>query len=96
MRLRREASKRDTQILLDPGLDLVPGDRLALLPTSYKYRTRDDVFVQSYDSSSGLVTLNSSLNFYHYGAAESTASKYAGIDIRGEVLLLTRNILIHG
>ena len=36
------------------------------------------------------------LNYYHYGAPDSTASKYSGIDIRGEVLLLTRNILIHG
>jgi hypothetical protein len=36
------------------------------------------------------------LNNYHFGAAESTASKYSGVDIRGEVLLLTRNVLIEG
>ena len=45
MRLRAEASRNDTQILIDVGLDLVAGDRLALLPTSYDYYTRDDVFV---------------------------------------------------
>lgn len=45
MRLRSEVTTNDTQILIDSGLDLVPGDRLALLPTSYNYTTRDDVFV---------------------------------------------------
>ena len=45
MRLRAEVTINDTQILIDPGLDLVPGDRLALLPTSYNYTTRDDVFI---------------------------------------------------
>jgi hypothetical protein len=43
--LRAEANKNDTQILIDPDLDLVPGDRLALLPTSYDYSTRDVVYV---------------------------------------------------
>jgi hypothetical protein len=96
MRLKAEVHRNDTQILIDTGLDLVQGDRLALLPTSYDSDARDDVFVKSYDSSSGLVTLNSSLNYYHFGAAVSTASKYSGVDIRGEVLLLTRNVLIEG
>jgi len=96
MRLRAEVHRNDSQILIDSGLDLVPGDRLALLPTSYAQDARDDVFVSSYDSSTGLVTLNTSLNYYHFGAAESTASKYRGVDIRGEVLLLTRNVLIEG
>ena len=45
MRLRAEVTTNETQILIDPDLDLVPGDRLALLPTSYNYTTRDDVFV---------------------------------------------------
>jgi len=96
MRLRAEVHRNDSQILIDSGLDLVPGDRLALLPTSYAQDARDDVFVSKYDSSTGLVTLNTSLNYYHFGAAESTASKYSGVDIRGEVLLLTRNVLIEG
>ena len=82
--------------MVDTGLDLVPGDRLALLPTSFASEAKDDVFVKTYDNSTGLVTLNSSLDYYHFGAAESTASKYSGVDIRGEVLLLTRNVLIEG
>ena len=45
MRLRAEVHRNDTQILIDTGLDLVPGDRLALFPTSYLPEARDDVFV---------------------------------------------------
>jgi hypothetical protein len=36
------------------------------------------------------------LNYYHYGRAESTGSLYNGLDIRGEVVLLTRNVRIVG
>lgn len=36
------------------------------------------------------------LKYYHWGAPDSTASLYNGVDIRGEVMLLTRNILIQG
>jgi len=40
--------------------------------------------------------LASGLKYYHFGAAASTASKYQGLDMRGEVVLLTRNIVIKG
>jgi hypothetical protein len=36
------------------------------------------------------------LNHYHWGAAESTAAKYNNVDMRGEVVLMTRNIKIVG
>lgn len=42
------------------------------------------------------MTLDSKLNHYHWGDANSTSSKYNGWDIRGEVLILTRNIKIQG
>jgi hypothetical protein len=40
--------------------------------------------------------LNSTLQYYHYGRSASTSDLYQGIDIRGEVLLLTRNVKIVG
>lgn len=40
--------------------------------------------------------MESSLQYYHWGAAESTSAKYNGVDIRGEVMLLSRNIRIVG
>jgi len=45
MRLRAEVHRNDNQILIDTGLDLVLGDRLALFPTSFVPDAVDDVFV---------------------------------------------------
>ena len=39
--------------------------------------------------------LDEPLEFYHYGKPESTEADY-GVDMRGEVLLLSRDIKIHG
>ena len=43
-----------------------------------------------------MITLDEPLNFYHWGAAESTENDYSGVDMRGEVVLLNRNIKIQG
>jgi len=56
----------------------------------------DDALIVSYDNSTGVTVINTPLNFTHFGAAESTASKYNGADIRGEVMILSRNIIIAG
>jgi hypothetical protein len=42
------------------------------------------------------VTLDRTLNYYHWGASASTADAYSGVDMRAEVLLLTRNVQIYG
>ena len=44
----------------------------------------------------GEITLDSPLAFYHYGQGASSADEYNGVDIRGEVQLLSRNIKILG
>jgi hypothetical protein len=56
------------------------------------------VTVDTYNSGSGVVTFTTgtSIKHYHWGASASTADNYNGVDIRGEVLLLTRNIQIIG
>lgn len=54
------------------------------------------VSITSYDSLSGNLVLATALKYYHFGAPASTASKYQGLDMRGEVVLLTRNIVIKG
>jgi hypothetical protein len=73
---------------------MVPGDRLGLLPTSYDPHATDDVFVESYDIDTGDVVVTEELNYYHWGQDESTGPDYNGLDMRGEVLLLTRNVKI--
>ena len=62
------------------------------MPTSYEFLASDSGYVQSYNNLTGLVIINSTLMHYHWGANMSTASKYNGVDIRGEVVLLNRNI----
>jgi len=93
-RLTAPALKGSNEFYIGTGLELFAGDRLGLLPTSYSPTTIDDVFVSSYDSTTGQVVITDSLNYYHWGQAESTAAQYNGLDMRGEVLLLTRNIKI--
>ena len=35
------------------------------------------------------------MNYYHWGAAVSTGPEFDGVDMRGEVMLLTRNVKIN-
>lgn len=44
----------------------------------------------------GLITLDTPLKYYHWGSPESTEEEYNGVDMRGEVVLLNRNIKIRG
>jgi hypothetical protein len=86
----------DTEIYVETGLDLVAGDKIALAPTGLKHDAGENQVVASYDSETGKITLEDHIHYNHYGAAESTAAKYNGVDIRGEVLILSRNIKIAG
>lgn len=98
-RLAAEAKKGDTSITLDKRtatIDLVAGDQIALLATDFLYDKGENVTVKAYDQGSGVVTLESALVNYHWGAAESTGNEYEGLDMRGEVVSLSRNIKIIG
>jgi len=97
-RLQLPALKGATNFTVEKGLDIAPGDRLALLATSYANDAGDDVIVESYDSLTGVVSLNSTytLKFYHWGNPKTTGADFGGIDMRGEVIMLTRNIKILG
>lgn len=52
-RLREPVGKGANSFIVEAGLDIVPGDRLGVLPTSYDPYTIDDVFVSYYDSITG-------------------------------------------
>lgn len=95
-RLTQEARKGDTEIYVDnsAGIFITKDDILALAATSYNAQGGEEVVVQDYDFSSGKVTLVEPIEMYHWGQSESTASKYNGVDMRGEVAILTRNIQI--
>jgi len=96
-RLTKPAVAGDTTITIDKkNVDLKEGDRIALAPTSVTYNEGETRNVASYDASTGVVTLDEALKWYHFGAEESTANLYNGVDMRGEVLSLSRNIKIIG
>ena len=95
-RLTQPALKGSSSFFVEPDLDWVEGDRLALLPTSYHKHSYDELVVVSYDGETGEVVADSALNYYHFGREQSTGDLYSGLDMRGEVVLLTRNIRITG
>jgi hypothetical protein len=96
-RLTKPAAIGDTSIFVETNnVDLVEGDRIALPPTDPVYSHHDTRNVVSFNKNTGEIVLDAALEWYHFGAEKSTADKYNGVDIRGEVLSLTRNIRIVG
>ena len=61
-----------------------------------RFYESDYATITTYDIVTGIAILDRTLNYYHYGANVSSASKYNGVDIRGEVVLLSRNVRIVG
>ena len=76
------------------GLDWKTDDEIAFPATTLRYNDTDYAKIASYDSATGVVVLDRPLTAYHYGAAATTATAYNGVDMRGEVYLLTRNVKI--
>jgi len=95
-RLTAECQKGSSSCTVVIGLDWVAGDELGFAPTASQNLHYEVAVISSYNSSTGALTLTAPLKFYHFGAAASTAANYQGIDMRGEVVLLTRNIVIEG
>jgi hypothetical protein len=61
-RLKAPANIGDTTITVDTtNVDLVAGDRIAIAPTDIKYDRGETKNVVSYDSSTGVITLDSAL-----------------------------------
>ena len=94
-RLAAKANVGDTTItLVDTPNDWKVGDQLGIAPSGRDYTQRDAVTVQSI--SGNVVTLQAPISFEHYGAANHDDSVSGGIDIRAEVVHLTRNIKVIG
>jgi hypothetical protein len=95
-RLVASAKSGDKTIYIEPGLSWGAGDRIALAPTNIKWMEQDYAIIVTYDNNTGVTTLDRALTHWHWGAAQSTGPNYSGVDMRGEVLLLSRNIKIVG
>ena len=93
-RLQAPVYRGGTEILVDEGLDWGEGDEIYIAPTAMQYEHSEYRKIRSY--ANGLVTLDEALDHYHWGAGLSTAADYNGVDMRGEVILLTRNVKVVG
>lgn len=95
-RLRETCFKGDKLVTVYPGLDWTAGDQVSLLPTATQWTHTDYMTIESYDTITGVVTFTESLKYYHWGQISSTESTHSGVDMRGEVILLTRNVRVVG
>lgn len=82
-------------IYVDPNLDWQQGEKIYLAPSNMNHLGSDYRTIMSYDSGSGMLYLDRPLDFYHFGG-DSTANDYSGVDMRAEVVLLDRNVVIEG
>lgn len=97
VRLKAPAAKGATTITVDTGLTWAVGSKIYLAPTSFSRTASDYGVITAYDTLTGVITLQTALAHYHFGAAVTTAADYNNVvDIRGEVVLLTRNVRIVG
>lgn len=94
-RLNSAAEKGSTSFKVGTELDWKAGEKIALADTSYHAMASEYREIASYDSATGDLVITESLEYYHWGSGESTEEDF-GKDMRGEVALLTRNIIIAG
>jgi len=76
-------------------LDWQSGDQLYFAPTAMQATHSDYATIDEYNSETGDLTLTTGFSFYHWGQEPSTFDSH-GVDMRGEVVLLSRNIQIEG
>ena len=93
-RLQAPVEADANTIMLDPDdiSDWEAGARIGLAPTSFDPLEGEDAIIDSINHETGQVTLTENLEHYHYGSADSDT--VAGVDMRCEVVYLTRNIKI--
>ena len=95
VRLQAPAQSNALNILVPVNTTWKVGDEIFIAPsqkTYNEYETRQIVAIAG-----GVITLDKPLQYYHFGASTITKStSYGNIDMRTEVGLLTRNIVIEG
>lgn len=92
--LLENAYRGNRTIRVGAGLDWVAGDKIALLASAAEAFNSEPFTIVAYEPADGIVTLDEDVEYFHFGDEDSTASDYNGLDMRSEVLLLTRSITI--
>ena len=76
-------------------MDIFPDDILFFGPTAMQHDHFDYMTVLSYDPVTGITHFTNTFDHYHFGAYD-TKLDYNNVDMRGEVAILTRNVVIEG
>jgi hypothetical protein len=72
-----------TEMLVEKKLKWKKGDKLGFPPTNMRFKQSDFAIIDDYNPLTGYLKLEKPLNYYHYGAASSTAIDFSGVDMRG-------------
>jgi len=81
-------------VVVDDPTDWSAGDQIGIVPSGRDYTQRDAATIASINGKN--ITLTSALLYEHYGKDTHNSSATGGIDIRAEVLHLTRSIVVKG
>lgn len=81
---------------VEAGLDWMAGEEIYFAPTNHQYEHSEYRTIVAYESSTGKLVVDTPFEHYHFGEAATHKDAYAGLDQRGEVRLLNRNIRIVG
>ena len=93
-RLLETGNAGDETIKVSKDVDWAANDRIFIAASTMQHDQGEYRNIKAI--SEGVITLDEPLSNYHYGEKETTASLYNGVDIRTEVVLLTRNVKIMG
>ena len=83
----------DKEAYVDKYLDWQPGEKIVIAPTNMRTMDWDELTIETYDYDTGFITFVEEAQSFHYGDWDSTIAEY-GVDMRAEVALMNRNIII--
>lgn len=102
-RLAEPADAGATQIALTEPTDWKPGDRIALASTDFDYQQAERHLVAAVSGDGRTVTLAAPLRYAKEGRIHDYADQFpaeapfpTSVDQRGEVALLSRNVVVRG
>ena len=85
----------DLDILVDGDVsEWKVGDEIVIAPTGLSPSDHEYRVITAINSQQ--ITLNKTLEMYHYGSSDLSEYRINGYDIRGEIMHMTRNIKIIG
>ena len=94
-RLQAPVQAGDTNIAVPTTIDWKVGDEIFIAPSQRSYSDYETFVITAINN--GVITLNQAVSHYHFGATAVTKTvSYGTLDMRAEVGLLTRNIVIQG